>query len=273
MPEALLAALFGLLVGSFLNVCIHRWPRDLTVRNPRRSQCPECGSVIAWFDNIPVVSWLALGRRCRNCKAAISWRYPLVESLTAILFFLVICHDGFTVAGVRGCVFGAMILTLIFTDLETLILPDEFTISGFFVGVAFAVAVPVPDSTFQFAAGILGYHPAGRMLSLGEALLGGLLPSGALWLLGWTFEKVRHKEGLGLGDVKMIAMIGAFLGLRGALLTIILGSVAGSVIGLAWMKITRRDPSEYPLPFGTFLGAAALAVMFAGGGWLGPLFS
>ena len=267
MAEGLIAALFGLLVGSFLNVCIYRWPRDLSVMNPKRSQCPECGSVIAWYDNIPVVSWVALGRKCRNCRAPIPWRYLIVEALTAAFFFLLVRQDGWGLTGARGCVFAAMVITLIFTDLETLILPDEFTIGGFFAGVAFALVVPVPDSTFRFVAGILGYHPAGRMLSLGEALLG-MLPALGLWLLGWIFEKVRHKEGLGLGDVKMIAMVGAFLGLRGALLTIILGSVAGSVIGLAWIKITRRDPSEYQLPFGTFLGAAALAVMLAGGGWL-----
>lgn len=271
MPEVLLAGVFGLLIGSFLNVCIHRWPNDLSVVRPR-SHCLNCRHQIAWYDNIPVASWLILRARCRHCGAPISARYPLVELLTALCFATFVWRLGATPAALRDSVFAAILIGLIFSDLDTLLLPDEFTIGGFFVGLGFAVVVPVPDSVFRFAASIFGFFPSPRAGSLGEALLGGLLPAAGLWFLGWFFEKVRHKEGLGFGDVKMIAMIGAFLGLRGALLTIIVGSVLGSVIGLIYIKATRRDTGSYQLPFGTFLGAAALLTAVVGQRWYWSLF-
>jgi leader peptidase (prepilin peptidase)/N-methyltransferase len=269
--EAILAGIFGLLIGSFLNVCIHRWPRDLSVVSPR-SRCPACERQIAAYDNIPVISWLLLRARCRHCAAPIHWRYPLVEILTGICFFWFVAQLGLSPAALKYCVFASMLLALIFSDLETLLLPDQFTIGGFFAGVAFAPFVPVPDSTFQLIATLLGASPGPRTASLGEALLGGILPAGALWLIGWLFEKLRHKEGLGFGDVKMIAMVGVFLGLRGALLTIILASVAGSVIGLIYIKATRQDTAEFQLPFGSFLGAAALATAVSGQNWYWSLF-
>ena len=254
-----LAGVFGLLIGSFLNVCIYRWPRDLSVVRPR-SRCTECEQPIAWYDNVPVLSFLLLRGRCRKCHARIHWRYPLVELLTALAFAFWVHHSGLTLIAAKYCVFSAILIALIFTDLDTLILPDELTIGGFFIGLAFAFVAPVPDSTFRLAASLFGWLPGPRGSALGEALLGALLPAGALWLLGWIFEKLRHKEGLGFGDVKMLAMVGAFLGIQGALLTIGVGALAGTIIGLAFIKLTGKDPSSYPLPLGSFLGAAALLV-------------
>ena len=268
----LLAGLFGLLIGSFLNVCIHRWPQELSVVTPR-SHCPGCDHLIAWHDNIPLVSWLILRARCRHCQCPIHWRYPLVELLTGLCFFWFAAHAGISLNTLKYCVFSAMLIGLIFSDLETLLLPDEFTKGGFVIGLAISPFVPVPDATFRFASEILGFRFGTRVDSVGEALLGGILPAGTLWLIGWLFERFRHKEGLGFGDVKMIAMIGAFLGLRGALLTVILGSIAGSVIGLVYIKATRQDAGEFPLPFGSFLGAAAIAVAMAGQNWYWALFS
>lgn len=263
MFEALLAALFGLLIGSFLNVCIYRWPRDFSVVRPR-SACVECEHPIAWHDNIPVVSYLMLGGRCRKCHARIHWRYPVVELLTAVMFGFFVYRSGVTVLAAKNCVFAAMLIALLFTDLETLILPDEFTIGGFFVGLGFAFFAPVENQTFPLITGLFGWLPGPRVSGLGESLIGGLLPAGVLWLGGWLFEKIRHREGLGFGDVKMLAMIGAFLGLRGTLFTIILGSLAGSVIGLAFIKLTGKDPASYQLPFGSFLaGAAIVAAIWA----------
>ena len=257
MIETLIAAFFGLLIGSFLNVCIHRWPRDLSVVRPR-SACPECEQPIAWYDNIPLVSYLFLRGRCRQCGIAISWRYPVVELLTAISFAYFAHHLGVSVQAVKYCVLAAILIGLIFSDLETLLLPDELTLGGLVVGLGFALFVPVPDSMVQLVASLSGFDARGRGGMFAEALLGAIVPAGAIWLGGWLFEKLRHKEGLGFGDVKMLAMIGAFLGIRGALLTVILGSIAGSIIGLAYIKITGKDASSYPLPFGSFLGAAAL---------------
>lgn len=271
MPEAILAGIFGLLIGSFLNVCIHRWPRDLSVVAPR-SHCPFCETQISAWDNIPLVSWLVLRARCRHCKTPIHWRYPLVELVTAFCFFWFVAQLGLTPAAFKYCVFGALLIGLVFSDLETLLLPDQFTLGGICLGLTFAPFISVPDTTFSFVASVAGFRPGPRISSFGEAALGALLPAGTLWLVGWLFEKIRHKEGLGFGDVKMIAMVGAFLGIRGALLTIILGSVAGSVIGMIYIKATRQDAGEFQLPFGSFLGLAALATAVSGPGWYWSLF-
>lgn len=266
MPEwgiAGLAGLFGLLIGSFLNVCIHRWPRDLSVVRPR-SACVNCGKPIAWYDNVPVLSYLVLRGRCRQCGASIFWRYPLVELLTALSFVWFVHQDGVSVEAAKYCVLSAILIALVFCDFETLILPDEFTIGGLIVGVGFAFFTPVPDTTFHFIARLFDIHPGPRAGMAGEALLGAIVPAGSIWLGGWLFEKLRHKEGLGFGDVKMLAMIGAFFGIRGALLTIILGSFVGSVAGLVFIKTTGKDMANYQLPFGSFLGAAALFVAIDG---------
>ena len=261
--EAWIAGVFGLLTGSFLNVCIHRWPRDLSVVRPR-SRCNDCEEPVAWFDNVPLVSYIALRGRCRSCSARIHWRYPLVEALTAFTFAWFVWHQGAGGSGLKYCLFSAILIGLIFSDLETLILPDELTIGGTVLGLAFSLFTPVQDSMFRLLASLAGFAPGPRVVSLGESVLGASLPAGALWLVGWLFEKIRHKEGLGFGDVKMIAMTGAFLGLRGALFTVILGSALGSIIGLAWIKLTGKDAADYHLPFATFLGIAALIIAAEG---------
>jgi leader peptidase (prepilin peptidase) / N-methyltransferase len=258
----LLAGLFGLLIGSFLNVCIYRWPRDLSVVRPR-SHCISCDRQIAWFDNVPVLSYAMLRGRCRHCAEPIHWRYPLVEVLTALSFAWFVSQYGLSLEAAKYCVFAAMLIGLIFADLDMLILPDQFTIGGFFVGLAFSPFVKVPDSTFAILADIAGFHMGPRLASFAEAAFGGVFPAVVLWLLGWLFEKLRHKEGLGFGDVKMIGMIGAFLGIRGALFTVCVGSVLGVVIGWSWIKLTKQDASTYPLPLGTFLGIASLIAAVA----------
>jgi leader peptidase (prepilin peptidase)/N-methyltransferase len=261
----IIAALFGLLIGSFLNVCIYRWPRDLSVVRPR-SRCNSCEAQIAWYDNIPLASFALLGGKCRQCSAAIGWRYPLVELLTAVCFAWFVGHFGLTLVALKSCVLSALLVGLTFSDLETLLLPDELTIGGFLIGLAFSFFLPVPGGIFRAIFGLFGLELGTRMGSFVEALLGALVPAGTIWFGGWLFEKLRNKEGLGFGDVKMLAMIGAFLGIQGALLTLIIGSVAGSLIGLIFIKATGKDPANYQLPFGTFLGAAALVSAVAGSG-------
>lgn len=261
MPDltAWLGGLFGLLIGSFLNVCIHRWPQDLSVVAPR-SRCPHCAAQIAWYDNIPVLSWLLLRGRCRACQARIHWRYPAVELLTGSTFTWFIAQHGLTLTGAKDCVFAALLIGLAFADADTRILPDEMTLGGALIGFVFSFFVPVPDETFHFLTAVAGWAPPPRLASAGEAVLGGCLCAGSLWLAGWLFEKLRHKEGLGFGDVKMLVMIGAFLGTGNALITIVLGSLLGSIVGLAWIRITKSDAASYELPFGTFLAAAAFFV-------------
>ncbi len=247
MLEAALAALLGLLAGSFLNVCIYRFPRDLSVVRPR-SFCPECEKPIAWYDNVPLLSFVLLKGRCRHCGKPIPARYPIVEALTAALFFSFVAALGPSLVG------------MIFADFEERILPDEFTLGGLLAGLALSWVIPIQDGTVEFFLAVAGAPLKGPALSLVESIVGAAIPSGFLWLTGVLFQKLRHKEGLGFGDVKMVATVGAFMGLRGSMLTLIVGSLLGSVMGLIYILVTRKDHSSYELPFGSFLGIAAIGV-------------
>ena len=262
MMEASLALLFGLLIGSFLNVCIYRWPRDLSVVRPR-SHCPSCNQTIPWYDNIPLLSYALLGGRCRHCRGRIGIRYPVVELLTGLCFSYFAWTLGPTIPGLKMCVFAALLTALLFCDLEERILPDELTLGGALAGLAFALFVPPPDSTAETLSMIFGWNLTGRAGWLAESVLGALLPAAFLWVGGWLYEKVRQRQGLGFGDVKFMVMVGSFLGLNGALLSLLLGSLGGAVLGYAWLLIARKDPRTYELPFGTFLSAAALVVGMA----------
>jgi leader peptidase (prepilin peptidase)/N-methyltransferase len=260
MIEAIVALLFGLIIGSFLNVCIYRWPRDLSVVKPR-SHCTSCEKTIAWYDNVPLVSYLLLGARCRHCRARISWRYPVVELATGGLFFYWVYSNGFTPLAVKMCIFSALMVGLVFSDLEERILPDEMTKGGIVLALIFAWFVPMDDIGGQGILGLLwmaGLHIPARYDSVAQAAIGAALPSFFLWLGGFLYEKIRHREGLGFGDVKLIAMVGAFLGVQAALFTLLVGSFAGAIIGYTYIKLTHKDPSNYELPFGTFLGIAGL---------------
>ena len=263
MIEAVLALMFGLLIGSFLNVCIHRWPRGRSVVRPR-SHCVRCRKTIAWYDNVPVVSYLLLRGRCRYCGRHISARYPAVELLTGAVFFYFFWTRGPGLPAVKLCVFGAMLIALIFSDLEKRILPDELTLGGAMIGLALAPFVPLHDESSMGLFWLLGFDFSGRVLSLCQAALGATIPALFLWGGGWLYLKVRHREGLGLGDVKLMVMIGAFLGLQATLQTLLIGSLSGSVISLLYIWISKKDASTYELPFGTFLAGAALAVAMVG---------
>ena len=260
MIEIALAALVGLLVGSFLNVCVFRLPRDLSVVRPR-SFCPACEKPIAWHDNIPVLSYILLRGRCRSCRERISLRYPLVELATAAAFGVCMAALGPSLKSLKYSLFSAILITLIASDLEERILPDEFTLGGTVAGLALAAFVPMD---FGFAHILLPQFLGPRWLSVGEAALGAAVSSGSIWLVGTMYQRLRHREGLGFGDVKMIAMIGTFLGLNGALLTMIAASLVGAVSGLIYVFVTGKDASTYELPFGSFLGLAGLAVAMFG---------
>lgn len=255
MLEALIALVAGLLVGSFLNVCIYRLPRDLSVVRPR-SYCPACQTPISWQDNIPVFGYLWLRGRCRHCRAQIPARYPAVELLTGAVFFFIALPLGFSLAAFKLCLFGALLIGLAFSDLEQRILPDEMTLGGAAAGLALAALEPFDFTLVQLF--LPDWGP--RSLSVLEALLGAFLGAGLLWFTGAVYRRVRGREGLGFGDVKMVAMIGSFLGLRGALQTLIFGSILGSVIGLVYIRAARKDYATYELPFGTFLAFTALAL-------------
>lgn len=254
MLEALAAGFFGLLIGSFLNVCIFRLPRDLSVVSPR-SFCPGCEKPIAWYDNIPLVSYFLLGRRCRHCREVIPLHYPVVELVTALLFFWSVYSKGWNVWGLKLCVLAAVMVDLIFTDLEDRILPDEFTLGGAAAGIALAAFAPPSSSLSIFF--LPAQWPAWAH-GMFEAVVGAAVSAGMLWLVGAIYQRVRDREGLGFGDVKMLLTIGAFLGLPGALLTIFTSSVFGAIAGIVYIRFAKED-FTYELPFGTFLGLAAIA--------------
>jgi leader peptidase (prepilin peptidase)/N-methyltransferase len=255
--EAILAGLAGLLIGSFLNVCIYRLPRDLSVVTPR-SHCPHCERTIAWYDNVPLLSWALLRGHCRHCGAGIPVRYPLVEAITGALFFAGVWQFGPTIMALKFCVFAAIMVDLIFTDFEERILPDEFTIGGTIVGVVLAAWVPTqtPMLPVLFPSTAVPI----RAVSMLEAAATAVLLSGVLWGIGALYAKIRGREGLGFGDVKMVACIGAFLGLMQGLLGLMMGSLLGSVAGIAYILLARKDANSYELPFGSFLGIAAVVV-------------
>lgn len=255
MLEAILAGIVGLIVGSFLNVCIYRWPLDLSVIRPSRSFCPSCKETISWYDNVPVFSWVILGARCRYCSAAISARYPAVELATGLLFGFGVYALGATPTALKFCVFAAIQVALFFTDLEERILPDEFTKGGILAGIGLAALVRMPPGVLEL---MLPEEWDWRLKSVVESVFAAFFLSGLLWGIGALYQRIRSREGLGLGDVKMVGTIGAFLGLGGALFTLVVGSVLGSICGLLFIYFARKDPSTYELPFGSFLAFAAL---------------
>jgi leader peptidase (prepilin peptidase)/N-methyltransferase len=236
------AALFGLVLGSFLNVCIVRWgaePKESVVRPP--SRCPQCGAGIAWYDNIPVVSWLLLRGRCRRCGNPIPVRYPLVELATGAIWGFMVWQFGPSLEALRGGAFATILLGIAVTDARAYLIPDEFSLGGLAIGLVTSLA--------------------GGLAGLGTALLGAAVGFGLLWLVGvvgtWAFKE----EAMGGGDIKMMAMVGAFVGWKGVLLTVFLGALLGSLIFVPLTLVGRKRL----VPFGIFLALGAAATYLAGG--------
>jgi leader peptidase (prepilin peptidase) / N-methyltransferase len=291
----LAAAIFGLglCFGSFLNVCVYRLPRGKSVVTPR-SACPHCGDWIPLYHNIPVLSWLVLRGKCRACKAPISPRYLLIEILTGLLFLGCYTHFGLTLGMLKCTVLGYLLLGLIFTDAETKLLPDAMTLPGLALGVLFSLVVPVNDLASRIMPGLvsptLRSQISWQWWSLADSLLGAAVGASFLYGAAAIYLRARGVEGMGLGDVKLMAMIGAFLGTKLTVLTIFAASLAGSLFGLStvlavWMKRTRRNQARgtsrvaaqrrawqsarlalryYEMPFGVFLGGMAILSFFFG---------
>jgi leader peptidase (prepilin peptidase)/N-methyltransferase len=257
------AFLFGLLIGSFLNVCILRIPADKSIVAPA-SSCTKCGKAIAPYDNIPVLSWIFLGGKCRNCKTRISAMYPAVELLTGLLFLGCYLVFGPTADALKWAVFAALLVVLTITDLRERLLPDEVNFFGLGAGLLFSLFTKSLDGTALWLANRwFDFPPPSIVLSFADAVLGAAAGSGLLWIVAEGYFRLRGREGMGLGDVKMMAAVGAFLGLKRTMLTVLLGSLLGSVIGILLIAISKKG-RDYELPFGTFLGAGALLVVFFG---------
>jgi leader peptidase (prepilin peptidase)/N-methyltransferase len=265
----------GLVFGSFLNVCISRIPRDLSIVAPS-SFCPDCRASILWRDNIPLLSWIVLRGRCRNCGHPISLRYPLVEALTATLFVACYAVSGSSWLALKACVFCFLIVGLIFMDLETGLLPHEFTYPGIAVGIALAWFSPIDVSGTALLLNACGVHlhSVGPTLSVADSLVGAAVGAGFFYLAWALYYLVRKRHGLGFGDIALMAMIGAFLGLKLTVLVIFLAPIMATVFALA-MLVASPGPASSALapgepflareiPFGIFLGLSSLISLFLG---------
>jgi leader peptidase (prepilin peptidase)/N-methyltransferase len=228
------------------------------------SSCTKCGKAIAPYDNIPVLSWVFLGGKCRNCKTKISAMYPAVELLTGLLFLACYFVFGPTLEALKWAVFAALLVVLTITDLRERILPDEVNFFGLGVGLVFSLFTKSMDGTaLWLARRWFDFPPPQMALSFADAALGALAGSGLLWFVAEGYFRLRGREGMGLGDVKMMAAVGAFLGLKRTMMTVLVGSLLGSVIGIFLIAVSKKG-RDYELPFGTFLGAGALLVVFFG---------
>ena len=235
----LVGALFGAVIGSFLNVCIVRLPAEQSVVSPP-SRCPRCGKPVEWRDNIPVLSWILLGGKCRGCREPISMLYPLVELATAVLWGVMAWRYGLSLEALKGALFGTLLLGIALTDAREYIIPNEFTYGGLAIGLILSAA--------------------GGLSAVLAALAGAAVGFGILWLVGVAGRWAFKEEAMGGGDIKMMAMVGSFVGWQGVLLTIFLGALAGTAIFLPLTLIGRKKL----VPFGVFLAIGAAVTYVIG---------
>jgi len=234
--------IFGAVVGSFLNVCIFRLPAKTSIIKPL-SQCPHCHHPIRFYDNIPIISFIVLRGKCRDCDGKISWRYPLVELITAVLSLLLFLQFGLTLRFLIFFIFTAVLIVITFIDLDHQIIPDVLTLPGipiFFLLAIFVVKIPWL-----------------------EALIGLLIGGGVLFAIAFVYELLTKREGMGGGDIKLLAMIGGFLGWKSLIFILLFSSFSGAIAGITAMIIKKQD-MKYAVPFGPFLSAAAVAYLFWG---------
>ncbi|SEA65142.1 type 4 prepilin peptidase 1 . Aspartic peptidase. MEROPS family A24A [Desulfuromusa kysingii] len=236
------AFILGAVIGSFLNVCIYRIPAGKSIVSPP-SACPHCGHRIKWFQNIPIVSYLFLGGKCASCKTAISFRYPAIEALTGLLFVLNLYYFGFSLATLIYWVFLAALVTISFIDLDHQIIPDVISLPGIIVGFVCSFFIP--------------------WLPWLDSLLGIVLGGGILLAIAWIYERVAKREGMGGGDIKLLAMLGAFLGWKAILPVVFIASLFGSLVGVPLMLLQKGD-TKLAIPFGPFLAFAAIVYLFWG---------
>jgi leader peptidase (prepilin peptidase) / N-methyltransferase len=290
----LAVVVLGLVIGSFANVCIYRLPRELSVVRPR-SRCPACDRGIPWYENIPVLSFLLLGGRCRGCGVRISARYPLVEAGMALVSWVVFLRFGLSWTYLFYFFYSAALLTLSVIDFDHRIIPDKISLYGLAAGLVLAACTPWlglvhplvsgylaplagrataavralaasggPEAGTLWPAVVTGVHLVVHgLLRLLDSLAGALMGGGFLWLVGALYEWLRKQEGIGGGDIKLLAMVGAFTGWQGCLFTIFGASLTGSIVGVALM-IRRRSGSQTPIPFGPFLSLASFLYVLAG---------
>ncbi len=244
--------MFGMCIGSFLNVCIYRLPESKSIADPPRSICPSCKSHIRFYDNIPVLSYIWLKGRCRNCDAPISFRYPLVEMMSGSFAVGLLLTFGLSLESLVYFVFISSLLIITFIDLDHKIIPDIISLPGIPIGLVASFALP----TITFKASALGL------------LIGG----GSLWFVAWAYNLIAHRDGMGGGDIKLLAMIGTIIGWQGVIFTVFASSVMGSCVGITMMLIKGKN-MKFAIPFGPFLSIGAIAYVFFGSQFIAWYFS
>jgi len=263
----ILSFIFGSIIGSFLNVCIYRLPREESIAYPR-SHCTSCDQSISFYNNIPILSYLFLNGKCSNCKSKISPRYPIVEILTGLLFLATVWSFGLTTQTLFYLIFLSSIVAITFIDLEHMIIPNVITYPGIIVGILYNALKTDWDNSSEsiskFSFGIQDFFSLLNELPILNSLFGVILGGGILLVIAYSYEIIKKRQGMGMGDVKLLAMIGAFFGWEGVLFVIFLGSILGSVIGIS-IIIAKRGDLKYALPFGPFLSIAAVIYIFTGG--------
>lgn len=243
MALGITAFIFSACIGSFLNVVIHRLPAGQSLSRPG-SHCPRCQAPVKWYDNIPILSYAILRARCRHCRGSIHWRYPLVEFITGILGAAVFLVFGQSWIALIYFAFTAVLIAVSFIDIDHRIIPDRITYPGIPIAIV--------------CGGWFGE------LSPSGAILGALVGGGFLYLVSWLYFKVKQQQGIGMGDVKLMAMVGGLLGWKGVLFTIFFGSAAGTTIGIAYMVIQGQLDAKMKIPFGPFLSFGAILFLFVG---------
>ena len=240
--ELITAFIFGICIGSFLNVCIFRLPAGKSIVHPP-SSCPGCNAAIRFYDNIPVLSWFILRGQCRNCHTPIAFRYIMVELLGGFMAVCVYLRFGPSVQGIIYFSFIAALLVITFIDIDYHIIPDVISLPGILLGFAASFFIPT--------------------LNWMDSLIGIMAGGGSLYAVAWGYERISGKEGMGGGDIKLLAMIGAFIGWQGVLLTIFMGSAIGTLVGLIDMRVKKKD-MKMRIPFGPFLALGAIIHLFLG---------
>ncbi|MEK6223595.1 MAG: prepilin peptidase [Thermodesulfobacteriales bacterium] len=263
----ILSFIFGTVIGSFLNVCIYRLPKEESIVYPG-SHCTSCNEPISFYNNIPILSYLFLRGKCSKCNSKISFRYPLVEILTGLLFLATVWSFGLSIETLFYLIFISALIPITFIDLEHMIIPNVITYPGIIVGILYNALKTDWDYGLElinnFSMGIQSFFLLLSEVPILDSIFGVILGGGILLLIAYVYEAVKKRQGMGMGDVKLLAMIGAFFGWEGVLFVIFLGSILGSVIGIS-IIIAKRGDLKYALPFGPFLSIAAIIYIFTGG--------
>lgn len=263
----ILSFIFGTIIGSFLNVCIYRLPREESIAYPG-SHCISCNEPISFYNNIPILSYLLLKGKCSKCNSEISLRYPLVEVITGLLFVATVWSFGLSIQTLFYLIFISSLIAITFIDFKHMIIPNVITYPGIIVGILYNTLRTDWNYSLElignFNLGMQNFFSLLSEVPLLDSIFGVVLGGGLLLLVAYSYEVIKKRQGMGMGDVKLLAMIGAFFGWEGVLFVIFLASILGSVIGIS-IIIAKKGDLKYALPFGPFLSIAAVIYIFTGG--------